>query len=129
MVCFPELGLTGYACADLFLQYATLLRGAERALEELIAETKDLDLLACVGVPVRVRGKLCDCAAVFSRGELLGLVCPRRAFPSSTEFYEGRWFTGGAAFGDAPTSASPTPGRRAWRFPPLWCSAAPPSPP
>ena len=52
VVCFPELGLTGYTCADLFLQ-STLLRGAERALEELMAETEDLDLLACVGVPVR----------------------------------------------------------------------------
>lgn len=98
VVCFPELGLTGYTCADLFLQ-STLLRGAERALEELMAETKDLDLLACVGVPVRVRGKLYNCAAVFCRGELLGLV-PKTNIPNYTEFYEGRWFTGGAAFGD-----------------------------
>ena len=98
VVCFPELGLTGYTCADLFLQ-STLLRGAERALEELMAETEDLDLLACVGVPVRVRGKLYNCAAVFCRGELLGLV-PKTNIPNYTEFYEGRWFTGGAAFGD-----------------------------
>ena len=98
VVCFPELGLTGYTCADLFLQ-STLLRGAERALEELMAETADLDLLACVGVPVRVRGKLYNCAAVFCRGELLGLV-PKTNIPNYTEFYEGRWFTGGAAFGD-----------------------------
>ena len=82
VVCFPELGLTGYTCADLFLQ-STLLRGAERALEELMAETKDLDLLACVGVPVRVRGKLYNCAAVFCRGELLCLV-PKTNIPNYT---------------------------------------------
>lgn len=98
VLCFPELSLTGYTCGDLFLQTA-LLRGAEQALVQLMAETKELDILTCVGLPVRVRGKLYNCAAVFCRGELLGLV-PKTNIPNYTEFYEGRWFTSGRELGD-----------------------------
>lgn len=39
LVVFPELCLTGYTCGDLFLQ-ATLLQGAEQALQRLAADTK-----------------------------------------------------------------------------------------
>ena len=92
---FPELGLTGYTCGDLFLQ-ESLLRGAEDALAHILSETKDLDLVAAVGVPMRYHGKLFNCAAVLCRGELLGLV-PKLNLPNYTEFYEGRWFTSGRA--------------------------------
>lgn len=93
VLCFPELCLTGYTCGDLFLQ-STLLRGAEEALEQLLSETKALDLLTCVGLPVRIRGKLYNCAALLCRGKLLGLI-PKINIPNYTEFYEGRWFTSG----------------------------------
>ena len=98
VICFPELCVTGYTCGDLFLQ-DTLLRGAEAALEGILRETAGLDLLACVGVPVRWSGKLYNCAAVFCHGELLGLV-PKVNIPNYTEFYEQRWFTSGRALGD-----------------------------
>ncbi|MEG1427917.1 MAG: nitrilase-related carbon-nitrogen hydrolase [Oscillospiraceae bacterium] len=71
-VIFPELSLTGYTCADLFKQ-KTLLRTAEQNLRELIAETKKLDILCAVGVPVPYKGALYNCVAVFKDGELLGL--------------------------------------------------------
>mgnify|MGYP002563885029 CR=1 FL=1 len=90
---FPEFCLTGYTCGDLFLQEA-LLQGAEDALRSLLEGSKDLDLLAVVGVPVRYNQKLFNCAAVFCRGALLGLV-PKIHLPNYTEFYEGRWFTSG----------------------------------
>ena len=73
VLCLPELCLTGYTCGDLFLQDA-LLQGAEDALRSLLEGSKDLDLLAVVGVPVRYNQKLFNCAAVFCRGALLGLV-------------------------------------------------------
>ncbi len=95
VLCLPELCLTGYTCGDLFLQ-ESLLRGAEDALAHILSETKDLDLVAAVGVPVRYHGKLFNCAAVLCRGELLGLV-PKLNLPNYTEFYEGRWFTSGRA--------------------------------
>ena len=92
---FPEFCLTGYTCGDLFLQ-ESLLQGAEDALAHIIRETKDLDLVTALGVPVRYHGKLFNCAAVLCRGELLGLV-PKLNLPNYTEFYEGRWFTSGRA--------------------------------
>jgi NAD+ synthase (glutamine-hydrolysing) len=104
VVCFPELSLTGYTCGDLFLQ-STLLRGAEEALQQLMQDTAELDLLACVGLPVRVRGKLYNCAALICRGELLGLV-PKTNIPNYTEFYEARWFTSGQELDDTDFSIS-----------------------
>lgn len=91
---FPELCLTGYTCGDLFLQ-PLLLSGAEQGLAEILEESKNLPLLAAVGLPVAVEGKLYNCAAVFSQGKLLGLV-PKLHIPNYSEFYEQRHFTSGA---------------------------------
>ena len=52
VLCLPELCLTGYTCADLFLQ-DTLLQGAEEALETVLECTKEVDMLVAVGLPVR----------------------------------------------------------------------------
>ncbi len=49
----PELGLTGYTCADLFFQDA-LLKGAEEALATVLEATRPLELVAAVGLPLRV---------------------------------------------------------------------------
>ncbi len=95
VLCFPELCLTGYTCADLFLQ-DTLLRGAEEGLATILEATKNLDLVAAVGLPVRNPwdNKLYNCAAVIQNGEILGLV-PKTYIPNYGEFYEGRWFASG----------------------------------
>lgn len=85
---FPELCLTGYTCADLFYQ-PYLLASAERALADLIPECGDM--LVAVGLPVRVNGRIFNCAAVVSSGCLVGLV-PKTYLPSTHEFYESRWF-------------------------------------
>ena len=50
-VCFPELALTAYTCGDLFRDEA-LLSAAERGLARLMEETRDLDILCAVGLPV-----------------------------------------------------------------------------
>ena len=95
VLCLPELCLTGYTCGDLFLQ-DTLLKGAEDALSRILEETKRLDLLAAVGLPVRSKWdhKLYNCAAVICKGEILGLR-PKTYIPNYGEFYEGRWFSSG----------------------------------
>ena len=94
VLCLPELCITGYTCGDLFLQ-DTLLQGAEEALTTILHATRNLDLLAAVGVPVRCNNKLYNCAAVIHKGMILGLV-PKLHIPSYGEFYESRWFTSGA---------------------------------
>ena len=95
VLALPELCLTGYTCGDLFLQ-DTLLRGAEEALGTVLEATKELDILAAVGLPVRNKwtGKLYNCAAILCRGELWGLV-PKLHLPNYGEFYEQRWFASG----------------------------------
>lgn len=84
----PELCLTGYTCADLFYQ-PCLLASAERALADLIPECGDM--LVAVGLPVRVNGRIFNCAAVVSSMHLVGVV-PKTYLPSTHEFYESRWF-------------------------------------
>lgn len=93
VIVLPELAITAYTCEDLFWQDA-LLDAAARGLACLVRETAALDALLLVGVPLRVNGKLYNCAAVASRGQLLGLV-PKRNIPTYNEFYEGRHFLAG----------------------------------
>jgi len=91
VLCLPELCLTGATCGDLFF-HDVLLSGAERALEEILASTQDMDMLIAVGLPVRGSdGKLYNCAAVIHQGELLGVV-PKIHVPNA----QSRWFASGA---------------------------------
>lgn len=92
IVC-PELCLTGYTCGDLFWQ-EPLLRGAKDALLWLAEQTKDLNALIFVGLPLEHLGKLYNVAAAMNRGKLLGLV-PKTYLPNYGEFYEKRHFTRG----------------------------------
>ncbi len=91
LVVFPELCITGYTCSDLFLQRA-LLNSAEENLKVIINETKELDCVILVGLPVRANSGLYNCAAVICHGDLLGLV-PKKYIPNYSEFYELRHFT------------------------------------
>ena len=87
----PELGLTGYTCGDLFYQ-ESLLRGAEQALATVLEATRNLEVVTAVGLPVRVKDCLYNCAAVIQKGQILGLV-PKTHLPNYGEFYEKRWFS------------------------------------
>lgn len=94
LICvFPELGLSAYSCEDLFHQQA-LIEGAEQALKDLLARTRNLPLAAFVGLPVQVDGLLYNCAALICRGRLLGIT-PKTYLPNYREFYELRQFTRG----------------------------------
>jgi len=86
LLVLPELGLTAYTCGDLFLQ-RTLLQGAEDALCMLLEQTRELEIVFAVGLPVRVNGLLYNCAAVCQKGEILGVV-PK----THTVSGEHRWF-------------------------------------
>lgn len=88
---FPELCLTGYTCADLFYR-ADLLKEAETALLDYVTSQASVHgLLSVVGLPLRVGGRLFNCAAVVLGGRLLGVV-PKSYLPNTHEFYEARWF-------------------------------------
>ena len=94
LVAFPELAVTGYTSADLFLQPA-LLDAADEALGEIMRQTRKLPLALIVGLPLRHEDRLYNCAAVVAQGRLLGVV-PKSYIPNYAEFYEARWFASGA---------------------------------
>ena len=92
LVLFPELGLTGYTCEDLFFTQG-LHKACERALTRLLAATKNIT--AVIGLPWQTTdGRLLNCALVASNGRVCGVV-PKLTQPNYGEFYELRWFTGG----------------------------------
>ena len=94
VICFPELSITAYTCADLFLQQQ-LLTDAEKALSELQLVTFSTTALIIVGMPIRVQNQLFNTAVVLQGGHILGVV-PKINLPNQNEFYEKRWFTSGA---------------------------------
>jgi len=90
---FPELALSAYSCEDLFHQQA-LLDASVAGLGQIVAASADLPLVAVIGVPLQIDGLLYNCAAVVSRGSVLGVV-PKTYLPNYREFYELRQFTPG----------------------------------
>ena len=95
VVCFPELSLTGYTCADLFFTQA-LQQSAMRELEALCDYTRGKAIIVLVGAPLKVDNDLFNCAFVMTDGEVMGVV-PKVNLPNTGEFYEKRWFTSGRA--------------------------------
>ena len=93
VICFPELSVTGYTCADLFQQQQLLLN-AQKALNELQLLTFSTTAVIIVGMPVRVQSNLYNTAVVLQGGHILGIV-PKTHLPNNNEFYEKRWFTSG----------------------------------
>ena len=93
VIVFPELCITGYTCADLFLSDLLLVK-SEEALIKIAEATSGKNMTAVVGVPYRYDNCLYNCAAVLSAGNIKALV-PKIYIPNYSEFYECRWFTSG----------------------------------
>ncbi len=94
----PELGVTGYTCADLFEQ-PLLLKKAEETVLSIAEATEDLEIAFAVGCPVIAEGRRYNCAVMIAGGKVLGIV-PKSHIPNYGEFYEKRWFESGARIKD-----------------------------
>jgi len=91
VVVFPEMGLTGYTCNDLFY-HRTLQEGAVDALRAVtVASARLYGGLAVVGLPLVVDDQVYNCAAVVHRGEVLGVI-PKSYLPTYKEYYDARFF-------------------------------------
>ena len=112
---FPELALTGYTCGDLIFQDA-LWNAVKDGLKRIAdCSGKHPNLTAVVGLPVRAGGKLYNCAAVISRGEINGLV-PK----SHVTQPEKRWFASGTDLTDLwlhPSDLGLPAGQDYWTIP------------
>lgn len=87
----PELSLTGYTCGDMFLQ-DKLVKDSIIGLEYVLSETKSLNIISIIGMPINTNNALFNCGVVINRGKLLGII-PKTYIPNYKEFYECRWFS------------------------------------
>jgi len=92
-VVFPELCITGYTCSDLFHQ-ELLLQNSSRALLKIAESFKESDAVVAVGLPLRIMGRLYNCAAFVQRGRVVAIT-PKIHLPNQREFYEKRYFSSG----------------------------------
>ena len=93
VIVFPELSISSYTCGDLFL-HNTLLTNSINAIEHILKETKNIDMLITIGAPLLYHNALYNCGYVLYKGKILGIV-PKSYIPNYSEFYEKRWFTEG----------------------------------
>lgn len=91
LLVFPELCITGYTCADMFLR-KELTDRAVAALAEVAKNTAGKTCKTVVGLPLRSEGKLFNCAAIISDGDIVAVI-PKTFLPNYNEFYEKRWFS------------------------------------
>ena len=108
LVVFPETGLTGYTCGDLFHQQ-TLQDDALDALGRFLDASKTTFTgIGLIGMPLEVDGRLFNVAVAFHDGDVLGVV-PKVFLPNYREFYDARYFApASAAVADAVTIAGRT---------------------
>ncbi len=92
LVVFPEMGLTGYTCYDLF-HTLPLQRAAEAALAQVVEQSVGVFRgVAVVGLPLAIDGQLFNCAAVIEGGRILGVI-PKTYLPNYKEFYDARYYS------------------------------------
>lgn len=91
IITFPEMCITGYTCGDLFAQQL-LLEEAEMGLMQILNNTRQLDIISILGMPIVVSATVINAAVVIQKGKVLAVV-PKTYLPNYKEFYEQRWFT------------------------------------
>lgn len=86
----PELCLSGYGCEDTFL--APWVADAAWASLGTLATHVPEGMLVAAGLPLRLRGRLHNAAALLSHGRIEGIACKRHLAREGIH-YEPRWFT------------------------------------
>lgn len=61
-------------------------------LIQILNNTRQMDIISILGMPVALNGVLLNAAVVIQKGRVLGVV-PKTYLPNYKEFYEKRWFT------------------------------------
>lgn len=89
IVVFPELGITGASCGDLFFQ-SKLLKAAKEELMQIVAASEFYNAIYFVGLPYEINGKLYNVAAAVSKGEVLGIV-PKSYLKNARQFTSGAY--------------------------------------
>ncbi len=91
LLVFPELCITGYTCADLFLQ-SLMQQKAKNSLISIAKKTQNTNVLFTLGLPLSVNDSLYNVAVFIQKGKIICII-PKTYIPNYSEFYECRWFT------------------------------------
>lgn len=78
LIAFPELSISSCSCGDLYAD-ETLLKRSKAALMHLISQTKDLNIVSVVGLPLKAKGQVINAAVVFGQGQIYGIVPKKSA--------------------------------------------------
>lgn len=88
VLCLPELCITGYGCEDVFLSEWL----SEKAWEKLLTILPHChDIIACVGLPLRIDHSTYNGVCVIRNGEILGITLKQNLAWEGVH-YEPRWF-------------------------------------
>ena len=79
---FPELCVTGATCGDLFL-HGTLLNAVGDAVDFILENTANMDIICVLGAPVSEDGAVYDCALIIHKGKILAII------PQTDRFVKG----------------------------------------
>ena len=90
---FPELALSGYSVGDLFFQNR-LYEAQFEALKDILLFSSNLKVVIVLGIALRYKNRLYNCAIAIQNGKILGIV-PKSFLPNKQEFYELRHFVSG----------------------------------
>ncbi|MCL1995185.1 MAG: NAD(+) synthase [Defluviitaleaceae bacterium] len=82
----PELCLCGVTCGDLFFQ-PTLINKCQQAIAQIEKETEGTTVLAFVGAPILIHGKLYNCMVAISGGYILAKIAKHPTIEQT------RWFS------------------------------------
>lgn len=88
LLCFPELCITGYGCEDVFLSDWLSAR-AWSQLKLIIPHCQNI--VACIGLPIRIDSITYNGVAVIHNTKLLGITLKQNLARDGVH-YEPRWF-------------------------------------
>lgn len=100
IVVFPKLAVTGATCGDLFFQ-DSLIKESFAALFRISEETKNLDVISFVGLPIVKNQRLYSVFAVINCGGVIGFV-PETNLTAADKRFFAKWsdVTDLIAYGD-----------------------------
>ena len=89
---FPELGITGYSCGDLFFQ-KSIFDDTLKYIEYFL-KNNSFNGVCIIGAPLTIEEMVLNCALVIQKDKILGVI-PKFYLPNTKEYYEKRWFKSG----------------------------------
>lgn len=112
LAAFPEQVIGGYGAED-YIQWNEFVEAQHRGLRSFAHHTKNWDTVYVVGLLVRQRNQVFNCAALVYQGRIHG-ICPKEKLPTYNVFYEGRTLSAGVpslvetcSLGEHPEEAVP----------------------